>query len=351
MDMLLNKNDSTPIYMQVATILRNRIIDGTYSPGYRFPAENDFAAALGINHQTLRKSFRILADQHLIKQQRGKGTFVIRAEDPLYRIAVLGYDEWFGGMFDALSAARIETIQIPSLTSDNTKTLWEIFSETKAHALVLYGQSRKVLAQLAVPEFDSVPCVAMNARPEETGNRQCVNVQQNPIHPAVEHLAKLGHRRIGFISRKEKTSNMLERDKSFMDALIEFGLDTSPDLIVHSEGTHFESGKMSAPDLIFRKNPVSAIICSGAAISLGAMYGLMKAGVRIPEDVSLVGYDIKMQVNPYLSTLIQPQSDMAFYAGKLLLSMLKKEPLPKPETFQVHFEDRGSTGVPNKKFL
>ena len=45
----INKNTSIPVYIQVANGLRNRIIDGVYTPGFRFPAESDFAAKLGIN--------------------------------------------------------------------------------------------------------------------------------------------------------------------------------------------------------------------------------------------------------------------------------------------------------------
>ena len=351
----IKKNTSVPVYIQIADGLRDRIMDGVYTPGFRFPAESDFAAELGINHQTLRKSFRILAEEKLIQQKRGKGTFVTYEAEPLYRIAVVGYDmrtssgaKWLAGLYEAFSEIRHEFVFLP-LVYETGKTLKERFYESKAEALVLYGQTPEILQQLSDPELISVPSVVINAKPSETGNRPCVDVLPNPLRPAVEHLVKLGHRRIGLITRSDKTSNLLERERSFLNSLQEFCLENSPELIVSSEGTHFESGMECALKLVKGKNPVTAIICSGPTITSGAMYGLMKDGIRIPEDVSLIGYDISVSSNPFISTLIQPQYEMAHYAGKMLIDLLRKKTVQNTEIFQVQFEDRGSTGKPKNK--
>jgi LacI family transcriptional regulator len=214
----------------------------------------------------------------------------------------------------------------------------------------LYAQTPEILSQLSDPFFMSIPCVAINAKKSEAENCFCVDVQPNPIHPAVEHLTKLGHRRIGFITREEKTSNLLEREHSFWNSLKEFGLDTSPELMISTDDTYFESGSKCALKLFSGPDPVSAIICPGPSITFGALYGLMKEGIRIPEDVSLVGYDISDTINPHISTLIQPQYEMAYSAGKILTDRLLKRTVRNAETFQVLFEERGSTGKPNKKF-
>ena len=87
-DLIIDKTIATPLYIQVANSLREKILTGKYQEGYRFPTEPEFAAMLGINHQTLRKSFQILSEQNLITQQRGKGTFVTCNTDRLYKIAV-----------------------------------------------------------------------------------------------------------------------------------------------------------------------------------------------------------------------------------------------------------------------
>lgn len=351
----INKNTSVPVYIQIADGLRDLIMDGIYTPGFRFPAESDFAAELGINHQTLRKSFRILAEEKLIQQKRGKGTFVTYEAEPLYRIAVVGYDmrtssgaKWLSGLYEAFSEIRHEFVFFP-VVNESGKSLKELFFDSKAEALVLYGQPTGILQQLSDPELISTPSVVINAKPSETGNRPCVDVLPNPIRPAVEHLAKLGHRRIGFISRGDKTSNLLERERSFLNSVEEFGLEKSPDLIVFSDGTHFESGMECALKLVSGDNPVSAIICSGPTITAGALYGLMKNGIRIPEDVSLIGYDIAVSSNPYISTLIQPQREMAYCAGKMLIDLLRKKKVRNTEIFQVQFEDRGSTDKPKCK--
>ena len=357
MDLTISKNTSVPVYIQIANRLRRQIIDGVYSTGFRFPAESEFSAALGVNHQTLRKSFRILSEEKLIQQKRGKGTFVIYETEPLYRIAVLGSvlgassgALWLSGLYEAFSELRNEIISLPYIAGTQ-RTLKEVFQESKADALVLYAQTPEILSQLSDSFFASVPCVAINAKNSEAENCFCVDVQPDPMRPAVEHLTRLGHRRIGFITREEKTSNLLERERSFWNSLKEFGLDTSPELMISSDGTYFESGTICALKLLSGPDPVSAIICPGPSITFGALYGLMKEGIRIPEDVSLVGYDISSTINPHISTLLQPQYEMAYSAGKILTDCLLKRTVRDAETFQVQFEERGSTGKPNPKFI
>ena len=356
MRLVIDKNTSIPVYLQLANYLREQILTGVYKEGFRFPSESDFSANLGINHQTLRKSFRILAEENLIKQQRGKGTFVTFQTEATYKIAILGYMStspasalWLSGLYEAFSNIKSQFIYLPYL-QETHQSLKEAFIDSKADALLLYAQTPQILQQLSDPFFSTIPCVAINAKSKEAENCFCIDVSPNPIRPAIEHLAKLGHKRIGFITSGDKTSNLLERENSFWSSLKEFNLDCSKDLMAYEEGHLFDASMKCALKLVKQANPVTAIICPGPTITYGAVYSLMKEAIRIPEDISIVGYDIPTASNPYISTLTHPQHEMAFYAGKVLSNLLTTKKIKKKEIFQVLFKERGSTSKPNKSF-
>ena len=349
-----DKDAGTPLYLQLADSLRNRIIDGEYAPGYRFPTEPEFAASLGINHQTLRKSLKILSDQNLIAQQRGRGTFVIYRTEKVYRVALnIGFRHTdsqsaaiLAGVQSAFSSLRCKPI---FFSEKEGQDLYRSFKESEADMLICAALLPEELEQLKRKEFDDVPCVVINARPEDVGGKLCVNVQRDPIRPAIEKLAAEGHRRIGYISGAGKTSNMQDRDLSFRVSVRRFGLDESPDLFCGGiEGmNYFQMGVRGAEALLSLKDPPTAIICPGRAIATGAWQRLMEMGLRIPRDISVIGYDLPEWVNPKFSTLFHPHYEIAEYAGKLLISKMNGSPLEEKK-FEVKLIDRGSISKPRR---
>lgn len=73
---MVDQWDPTPIYQQIAAILRARIEDGTYGPGDRLPSEKDLQQEYGVARETARATFRYLRDQGLIVILPGRGSFV-----------------------------------------------------------------------------------------------------------------------------------------------------------------------------------------------------------------------------------------------------------------------------------
>lgn len=70
-----------PIYRQIAAILRARIADGTYRPGYAIPSTHELCEEFGVTHRTVRAATRLLVDEGLLVGAVGRGMFVARPED------------------------------------------------------------------------------------------------------------------------------------------------------------------------------------------------------------------------------------------------------------------------------
>jgi LacI family transcriptional regulator len=141
---------------------------------------------------------------------------------------------------------------------------------------------------------------------------------------AIQHLADLGHRRIGFVSGNERLASARERLKAFVDMQQQLGLDCDPDLISH--GDFMQRGGFEAANrLIDLEKPPTAIFAANDVSAAGALVALREAGLKVPEDISVIGFDdisLASQLYPTLSTVRQPLPQMARAAVNMLLAMI-----------------------------
>jgi LacI family transcriptional regulator len=142
---------------------------------------------------------------------------------------------------------------------------------------------------------------------------------------ATEYLIKLGHTRIGFITGSMDLGAATDRLEGYKSALRVHHIYEDPRLIY--EGTFFQpDGYAGASALLDIENPPSAIFASNDAMAMGAMDAVRSRGLRIPKDVSVLGFDDIPQaalVRPALTTVRQPLEQMGRVATQMLLDMLK----------------------------
>jgi LacI family transcriptional regulator len=143
---------------------------------------------------------------------------------------------------------------------------------------------------------------------------------------ATEYLIKLGHSRIGFITGSMDLGCTIERLEGYRSALKTSHIPGAAELIY--EGNFFQpDGYAGACALLDLKNPPTAIFASNDVMAMGAMDAARSRGLRIPEDVSIVGFDDIPQaslVYPALTTVRQPLEQMGRVAAQMLVDMLKE---------------------------
>ena len=127
-------------------------------------------------------------------------------------------------------------------------------------------------------------------------------------YKATRHLLDIGRRHIAFIGKTSSGSpELAARYRGYVRAIEEAGLKPNPDLLVRSEHSE-EAGKKAAAQLVAGKQPFDAIFAVTDLIAIGAMHGLQDAGLNIPDDASVVGFDdspLAAYVTPPLSTVRQ----------------------------------------------
>ena len=141
---------------------------------------------------------------------------------------------------------------------------------------------------------------------------------------ATRHLLQLGHRHIAFIAGDHDHPDANERLRGYQAALQDAGIAFNPALVVPGE-YHEVSGLLAVNRLLEQQQHFSAIFAANDQMALGAALGLQRRGLRVPDDVSLVGFDdlpTSVYAIPPLSTVRQPAYDLGRLAAQAMLQLL-----------------------------
>jgi signal transduction histidine kinase/DNA-binding LacI/PurR family transcriptional regulator/DNA-binding response OmpR family regulator len=147
------------------------------------------------------------------------------------------------------------------------------------------------------------------------------------ILQAVQHLVEHGHRRIAFIAGRESGGggDSARRLNAYRAAVQEHGLEVNPDLIVH--GFHKPAGGQRAMDRILASGaPFTAVLASNDRSAIGAMQALSNAGLRVPQDVAVIGFDDRLEAAahvPSLTTVHYPAFEEGYQGLALLLDYIE----------------------------
>ena len=144
---------------------------------------------------------------------------------------------------------------------------------------------------------------------------------------ATQHLANLGHRRIGYINGMEDWIEAQNRLSGYWDTLLKHGLPVDEALIKHGDWG-VDSGYQATQELLALEERPTAIFAANDIMALGAMYAIEEAGLKIPKDIALVGYDDRdfaAWIKPALTTIRMPSYEMGQAAARSLLKQIAGE--------------------------
>lgn len=142
---------------------------------------------------------------------------------------------------------------------------------------------------------------------------------------AVEHLVQLGHRRIAFVANPRSYLSNLNRLSGYKATLAEHGIPVDEDLIVEGDGGLTGATK-AMESLLGLQEPPSAVFCFNDMTALGVLHSLRCAGLRIPEDCSVIGFDdleLASYYCPPLTTVRQHRYQLGQRAMLMLLALIE----------------------------
>ncbi len=198
-------------------------------------------------------------------------------------------------------------------------------------------------------ESPPAPTVALASHAPLPGVTNIVLDSTRAAELALGHLFRLGHRKLAFMHGQEFSSDSNTRWRATLQVARTLGIRVSPDLTMHLE-KDMQSPELGYPgtqQLLMRRRDFTAIVCFNDISAIGCIRALHDGGLRVPHDVSVIGFDDIQSANyyvPSLTTIRQPLQAMGELAATTLLKKIARE--RQPDTLRVDPEliVRESTG-------
>lgn len=190
-------------------------------------------------------------------------------------------------------------------------------------------------------EFEdrNLPLVFFDCICEEIDSPKVVLDDYDAGYKATKHLVEQGSKKIAYVGGPIRLQINKDRFAGYTTALAENGIETKEEWVLHCETGDFEDGKERTDSLI-RKREIDGLFAATDMLAIGAMKNIKAAGLRIPEDIAVVGFSnwtISSLYEPSLTTMSQPGYEMGQKAAEILIDQINGKN-SKPETVVLHSE-------------
>ena len=304
----------------------------------------DIARAAGVSHSTVS---RALSDSPLVKaetrsriqdlaremgyspdawarslvmrQTRAVGVVVTTIADPFIAEVVQG--------IESTAYQHGYTVILASSGSEPERELAavEMLRSKRVDGVIVTSSRVGALYQKHLERI-GVPVVLLNNHSEQSGRYTFSVTVDNPHggHLATQHLIDLGHRRIAYANGPAYISSSEGRLTGYHQALIEAGIPPELDLVVPGTG-RTEAGEQALRTLVALAEPPTAVFCYNDVTAIGLLRAAREAGLSVPQDLSVVGFDdipFASYSYPSLTTVAQPKFEMGKQAMQMALVLM-----------------------------
>ncbi|MET8782755.1 LacI family DNA-binding transcriptional regulator [Streptomyces sp. NPDC004074] len=281
------------------------------------------------------------------------GILVNDIADPFFGIMASAIQSEIGGPGGRAGGERLAVVCNTGGSPERELTYLTLLQRQRAAAVVLTGG--------AVEDSAHVAAVGSKLRKLAAAGTRIVLCGRPPVPEAItltfdnrggarrltEHLIALGHRRLGYIAGPEERTTTRHRLEGHRAALAAAGIEDDPRLTVHGRYDR-RAGYEATLELLCRDPSLTAVVAANDTVALGACAALRDSGLRIPEDVSVAGFDdlpFAIDAVPALTTVRLPLAEAGARAGRV--AMGREEPPPGGiTTVGGELMVRGSTAAP-----
>lgn len=268
--------------------------------------------------------FQLNTNAKQLKQQRSNNILVVVKGSS---------NQLFSSLVEAIQAGMADTpyhLVVDYMDEDNNEVLRavQLCREKKPLGVLFLGGNRKNF----LSDFGRIdaPCVLVTSDgsdlPFENLSSVCCDEDQAVKH-TIEQLIRMGHRNIAIIGGyRDRSDTTRRRFAGCLAAFEENGIPFDPALDYASARYSYEAGYRAAETLLSRSHRYTAIFCMADVMAMGAIRALTDQGLRVPEDVSVVGFDglpIGEFIVPRLATVSQSVETLAQRSVELLLQSIE----------------------------
>ncbi len=208
--------------------------------------------------------------------------------------------------------------------------------ESYSQLLLQRGVEGFITVDTSVRVAPALPTVAVAGHRRVPGVTNLILDHHVAARMVLEHLTELGHSEIAFIRGPASSSDHKDRWTALVEVAREIGLQIRPGLAFQPQGDAAtpNMGHFSAKKLLSRGRPFTALVCYNDNFAIGAIRAIQEAGLQVPADISVVGFDdiaAAAYGNPTITTVRQPLREMGELAAKTVLGRIESNEAYVPE--------------------
>ncbi|HPR34787.1 MAG TPA: LacI family DNA-binding transcriptional regulator [Anaerolineaceae bacterium] len=336
----------------------------------------DIAKRAGVSHSTVSRALRV---NHLVSSETSKrireiaqemgyrpsavarslktkrtevlGVIVSNISDPFFSEILNGIEAsaQAGGYSLFIAASQHDPIKERQIVqtmmeqrTDGVIICSSSFSPEHGRQLLSYG----------------FPVVVVNHQGSESFNYSIYHDDVDGSSQITRHLISLGHKRIAYLGNSQSGRTTQDRLHGFLDVMSEADLEVPDSFIHHVEGGDPILGQKSVEYFMRLTPKPTAIVCFNDMLAIGVLKGCEVAGFRVPEDLSVTGFDnitYSAFTTPCLTTFDQPKFSIGQEAAQLLLDLLRAEDgiikdTPNVKILKGKLLIRGTTSTPGEAY-
>jgi DNA-binding LacI/PurR family transcriptional regulator len=361
--MMARAERASHLYARVEGAIEEGIQRGTYPVGSLLPTEREICLSFGVSNITVRRALSNLVFKGLIVRQAGLGTQVVSTHSRIrLGVALVGFDaedwttrgEYFGSLVSGigdsawLSHADFVTAR---LSTNDQLALWLDEGVNGLDGVLLRVAGDVTPDHVALLAARGMPWVAVKRRMPGVPINFVTHDDENAVRIAIRHLFDLGHRRVGIVIQQPNISTRRDQLAGYLQGHDEAGVQTADELvrIIHSDrlATADDSSDAILALLNLKRRP-TAVIVAGSVMATGVYSAVHGSGLRIPEDLSVIGIGAVYHADSFLPPLTAvPTSyqELGRCATEVLIKLVSGETEAPQEVYvPVSLVVRSSTG-------
>jgi len=340
-------------YYNLMEDLKEEIRSGRIQPGEKLPSENQLTVTYQVSRHTVRKALAILTKEGFIEAIHGKGTFCadsVKTRGNTKMIAVVMtyvsnyiFPKLIQGMDDVL------TKQGYSIVLKNTKnsrgieieSLEDVLNMNVDGIIIEPSKSQVYSRHLEIyKRFEScgIPTVFIHSTYPQFKDKPSVEIDdEKGMYLLTNYLIELGHKNIVGIFKTDDTQGF-RRHIGFVKALNDHYMMYDPEKVIwfHTEDKLLKP-KAEILEMVVRGKEFDGVVCYNDQIAFSVMEVLRGHGKKIPEDVSVTGFDNTMVTDEFgigITTIDHPKEKLGEMAAELMLKLLSGKELDEAEKNQ-----------------
>jgi GntR family transcriptional regulator, arabinose operon transcriptional repressor len=323
-----------PLYQTVKDTVREAIDSGVFRPGEQMPSTKELSEQLEVSLVTAHRALQELVSAGVLQRTQGKGTFVHDrySKDRIISDCRLGLvlnkdaslaDFYHGQILEGVRQAA------QNLSVDLILLRYGEDVRRECNGFLYMSPQPEELAAFAQRSGRKLPMLVVgSASPAKAA--PAIEVDNADLaRQAVNYLAGLGHTRIGYVGGTVELSNNRERLEGFLEACKTLNLSAAEQHVLKASGWRLdENDQATLVRMLSGAGRPTAVFAAGYYLALNVYSAAASVGLRIPEDLSVVGVDdppSAAHLSPPLSTLREPLAQVGLAAVTAVYEFLRQE--------------------------